>query len=110
LVQSALKRDEPAMRDYDKALELEPNFASAALNRGILHYQAGKYQTALDDMTRALADGANPAAAHYNLALVHQKRGDRAKARTHVDEALRNEPEHEGARSLKRDLQSMKDS
>ena len=95
-----LSRAEAALVDYDSALELEPSLAPAALNRGILSLEAGRFPEAAADFRRALRDGADPAAVHYNLALVYWNQGDRSQARVCVQEALRHQPGHDEARAL----------
>lgn len=92
-----------ATADYDRALDLAPRFGAAALNRGVLHYQRGRMDQAGADLERALRDGADPAAAHYNLALVRLAGHDRTAALSHLDQALRYDPTHAACRSL-RDL------
>jgi tetratricopeptide (TPR) repeat protein len=89
-----------ALRDYDSALELQPNLSAAALNRGILHYRQGRYDAARADLLHALDCGADPAAAHYNLALVHLAQDDHPAALARVKEALRHNPDHAPAREL----------
>ena len=73
----------------------------AALNRGLLHYDAGRYDDALADLRRALTDGADPVTAHYNLALVQLARGAWADARDSVNQALRLAPDHRDALQLR---------
>src|SRR5262249_59998567 len=43
LALEALGRTEQALDDYDQALRLEPTLAGAALNRGLLHYRARRF-------------------------------------------------------------------
>jgi tetratricopeptide (TPR) repeat protein len=67
----------------------------------VLHFERGRYEDAEADLNRALAGGAEPAAAHYNLALVHLARNDRAAARASVTRALQADPRHADARQLR---------
>jgi tetratricopeptide (TPR) repeat protein len=98
---AAWDRADRALADYSQVLELDPGLAPAALNRGILHYRAGRYPEALSDLERAKDLKASPAAAvHYNLALVHLARGDRASARASLASALGADPRHQEARAL----------
>jgi serine/threonine protein kinase/Flp pilus assembly protein TadD len=76
----ARARSDPsrALRDYDKALALDPRLAEAALNRGALHLQQGRFPEAEADLQRAQALGADPAAVRHNLALLAEfRRGKR---------------------------------
>lgn len=91
LAESARGRPTPAFRDYSRALELDPKLTDAALNRGILSYEARRYDEAITDFRRAL-DATTDAAAlgriQYNLALAHLARGDRAEAISSADKSL----------------------
>jgi tetratricopeptide (TPR) repeat protein len=74
LARAALGRAGKALGDYDQALRLDPTLAVAALNRGVLHYQTGRYTAALRDLRRARELGADPGAVSFNLALVNLAR------------------------------------
>jgi serine/threonine protein kinase/Flp pilus assembly protein TadD len=93
-----------ALRDYDRALQLDPALAAARLNRGILHFQEKRYAEALTDLLQAARDGADPVLAHYNLALVWLAQGEPARARESVEEALRHDPAHAAALALRERL------
>jgi tetratricopeptide (TPR) repeat protein len=45
---------EQAIRDCDKAVELEPESADIYHNRGYVYYQAGRYPEAIRDLERSL--------------------------------------------------------
>ena len=49
------------MRAYDRAIEIDPHYAAACANRGLLHYELKQYHAALEDFERALAVGGNDA-------------------------------------------------
>ena len=70
LAYAASGRSQQAMRDYDRALQIDPAHASAALNRSMLHFQQGHLEQARADLRSALASGADPAAVHHDIALV----------------------------------------
>jgi serine/threonine protein kinase/tetratricopeptide (TPR) repeat protein len=89
-----------ALRDYDRALQRDPRLGAAALNRGALHLQERHFAEAEADLKLALTLGANPAATHYNLALVNVGRGDSAAALASIRRALEYDPEHRPAREL----------
>ncbi len=55
LVYASLSQPRLALFDYDHALRLDPTLAPAALNRGMLHFQAGEFTEVLDDLHWALA-------------------------------------------------------
>jgi tetratricopeptide (TPR) repeat protein len=77
---------------YTRALELDPELAAAALNRGILLYQAGHYGEADADLRRALVSTRDRDALgmiHYNRALVALAVGTPDTARAELDAAER---------------------
>jgi serine/threonine protein kinase/tetratricopeptide (TPR) repeat protein len=100
LAEAALGRSEQALRDYDRALQLDPAHADAALNRGVLHFKLSNRQRAADDLNLALSLGADPATVHYDLALVERARQNPAAAREQVRLALHANPAHRPAREL----------
>ena len=73
-VAEALGRGDQAMRDYSRALELDPALTSASINRGILAYKNGKNDAAIADFRQAIrsaSDSRTLGLIHYNLALAH---------------------------------------
>ena len=52
-----------AIEDYNKALEMDSEFADAYYNRGCSWYEVGKYNEAISDLTRAIE--CDPLADHY---------------------------------------------
>jgi tetratricopeptide (TPR) repeat protein len=88
------------LRDYGRALALAPAMARASLNRGALLGGAGRWPEALADLETALRHGAEPAAAHYNLALAYRALARPEKAREHLEQCLARDPRHAGARAL----------
>jgi tetratricopeptide (TPR) repeat protein len=101
---SALGCDDQALVDYDRALRLEPTLAPAALNRGLLHFRAKRFGEAIRDLQTALANGAEPAAVHYNLALVYLAQQDRPRAVASLHRAVQADPHHDKARRLLRNF------
>jgi len=43
-----------AIKDYDKAIELDPDYGGAYHDRGLAHSNIGDYQSAIDDFTHAI--------------------------------------------------------
>ncbi|HZV07155.1 MAG TPA: protein kinase family protein, partial [Gemmataceae bacterium] len=72
----ALGHPEAALRDYDHAVRLEPTFADALLNRGMLHYRAKRYNSAISDLQRAGEFGSNRAVVFFDLLLVKLSCGE----------------------------------
>jgi serine/threonine protein kinase/Flp pilus assembly protein TadD len=79
----ALDHLDRAVADYDRALSLSPRLTDAAVNRGIIRFRQGQCEVAISDLERALKTTSSRSALgniRYNLALVHQARGDRQAA------------------------------
>jgi len=102
----ALGQTEQALRDYDQALRLDPGLADAALNRGMLHYRAKRYDAAITDLQRAFELSADPAVVFFDLALANLARGERAAALDNLRRALSHNPEQPDARKLYDSLQA----
>jgi serine/threonine protein kinase len=91
LAYQALGQLDRALVDYNRALTLNPKLTDAALNRGILHYQQARHAEAIADLELARTTTSHRDALgviHYNLALVHLARRDRAAAAAHVRDAI----------------------
>ena len=43
-----------ALKDYDKAIELDPNYTFAYNNRGLAFYKLDKFEEALKDYDKAI--------------------------------------------------------
>jgi serine/threonine protein kinase/tetratricopeptide (TPR) repeat protein len=104
LVSANQGRTDRALHDYERAIELDPTLAAAWLNRGMLYYKLQQYAEAATDLRQAIKHGADPAAAHYDLALVHLADHNAVAALNEVDNALANEPDHVQARELRQTL------
>jgi tetratricopeptide (TPR) repeat protein len=105
LVHAAAGQVSRALRDYDRALTVEPAFAAAALNRGLLLARLGRYREAEADLRRALRHGANAATVHYNLAVLQLAQNNRPAALAEVNSALEQDPTNPKARELRHSLQ-----
>ena len=82
------KRYERAIADFNQALKISPNLASALVNRGIAWRSKGDLDRAIADFDQAIGIDPNMPAAYYNRALAHgdkhefdQATTDHAKAR-----------------------------
>jgi tetratricopeptide (TPR) repeat protein len=105
LASVGLHRTDRAVQDFDRALELDPGLAEAALNRGILHLQNKRLIRAEGDFRRALENGADPGLVHYNFALLSLAHNDRGGALAHLEQSLKFNGRHKQARELYEMLQ-----
>ena len=91
LALAALGRLDEADREYGRAMGLDPKFAQASLNRGVLKLERGRHAEAIAHFEEALRAAREPALRGqvlYNLAIARRDRGDRAAARDAAREAL----------------------
>ena len=93
-----------AIEDYNRALNLDPHFGPASLNRGILHFKSKNYDQAIVDLKRALENGVPPAVVHYNLALVYNAQNNREAALRSARQALEYDPAHKETQALLKQL------
>jgi tetratricopeptide (TPR) repeat protein len=100
LARTALGEAGTAIEDYTRALALEPALADAAFNRAQLHAKQGRPEEARRDLEEALRRGADPAAAHYQLAVLALAAKDRAAADASLRRALAHDPNNAAAREL----------
>ena len=86
-----------AIVDYNKAIELAPEFALAYGNRGTADYHTGDYDKAIADCSKAIelnphAAGPYAAGPYNDLGLAFNKKGNYDKAITSFKQALIIEP------------------
>jgi len=68
-----------AIKDYDKAIYLEPKYAEHYYNRGACHLGLGDYDQAIADYTKAISlNFYNEALALYFRGVARQDKGDLA--------------------------------
>lgn len=82
-----------AERLFRKALDIDPESASARMNLGIVLQGRGDSMAAAAEHARAVALDPSHAHAHYNLGLAHLELGDYPSAECGFREALRLRPE-----------------
>ena len=70
-----------AIKLYNEALQLKPNFDKAYNNRGIEYALLGNFNQAIADSTKAIELNPNYAEAYQLRGLLYQELGDEAKAK-----------------------------
>jgi tetratricopeptide (TPR) repeat protein len=93
-----------ALAHFQKALDLSPDFAEAALAVGKMRIQAKQYAEAIPLLEHVVAVQPNNEAGHYNLMLAYRNSGRMGKAREEqqVLEKLQRPPEGEFTDFLKK--------
>jgi len=66
IVKNELYTWKSALKDYDKAIELAPDFESAILNRGTVKDENGDYNGAIEDYNKAIELNPNNGMAYFN--------------------------------------------
>jgi len=97
-----LRRQEytSSLRDFDAALKRDPTMGEALVNRGAARIGLKAPEAALADINRALELGvAEPAKAHYNRALAHERLGDLKAAWLDYTKAAELDPEWSAPRT-----------
>jgi tetratricopeptide (TPR) repeat protein len=86
-----------ALLHYTAVRHLNPRFAEAAINMGIIHAKEGNPAEALNDFTAALSLKPRSPSVHYNLAVALQGMGRLEEAMAHYGEVVRLDPDNVGA-------------
>jgi Flp pilus assembly protein TadD len=82
-----------ARAEYERALEIEPNYCEALNNLAVLHRTLGDVQAAIELLKRACASAPKRAQPQINLARLHLGRGDVASAAACLSQADRLAPD-----------------
>jgi len=98
-------RPDEALVYLDKALELDSNYVSALVNKGVALARMGMLREALEYFDRATRLEPNNEKAWYNEVLIHYMLGEREKALEEVLKALAINPNYELAKELREMLE-----
>ena len=82
-----------AIKDFDRALRLDPGDARAYYNRGFAYRKLGDTARAIEDYDRALQIDPGFAPAYNDRGFVYRNLGDPARAIENYDQALRIDPD-----------------
>ncbi len=112
-----LGRNEGAVKDYDEAIESNPNSADAYYNRGIAKGELGRYEEAIRDYNRAIKLNPKQVKAYNNRGTALEALGRHEEAVRSYSRAIMMDPNHAPAyynrglvkRSLGRDDDAAKD-
>jgi tetratricopeptide (TPR) repeat protein len=83
---------EGALKEYDKAIELAPQWSTAYYFRGTARYQTKRYQAAIDDFTKAIEITPIYPAAIHDRALARRALKDYRGAMSDFDMAIQGDP------------------
>ena len=85
---------EEAIRSYDKAIQIKPDFAEAYYNRGIALQELGKLQEAIGSYDKATQIKPDYAEAYYNRGITLQELGKLQEAIGSYDKATQIKPDY----------------
>ena len=89
-----------AIANYDKALELYPEYADAWIRKGITLFNDGRYLEAEECLTRAVKLRPAEFKAVYNRGKLRLKQQETEGAIADLDKATTLKPDHAGAHEL----------
>jgi tetratricopeptide (TPR) repeat protein len=82
---------------YQRALEIDPTSAGAAVNLGTVYFHLKRWEDAERVYLQALAIDATYALAHFDLGNLFDERGDPKRAESHYEAALKINPNYADA-------------
>ncbi|MCH9019105.1 MAG: tetratricopeptide repeat protein [Proteobacteria bacterium] len=69
-----------AIKDYDDAIRLEPDFAMAFSNRGNVYRKKGRFDRAIKEYDKAIHFKPDDAQVFADRGLAYEKKGERSQA------------------------------
>jgi tetratricopeptide (TPR) repeat protein len=81
-----------AADDFNRAVELVPDFVDAIFHRGLVHVVRGHYDDALEDLNRVIALKPDHAAAYYNRGRLYYWKGESEAAIADFQQARKLDP------------------
>lgn len=93
MVQLLQDREEDALVQLTRAINLGSKWAGDYINRGIIFYHKHNYRGAMADYDKAVSLAPKDAQCYYNRGVLRQELGDYNRALDDLNEAIRLEPE-----------------
>lgn len=87
-----------AVAVLEEAVVAKSDFGEAYLNLGVALQKLEDYPKAIDAYNKAAAHGSPPAIVTFNVATLHEARGDIARSIRHLDRAIEIDPSYADAR------------
>ena len=83
-----------AIKDYNKAIEIDPAFAQAYSSRGVIYYSMDQYDQAISDYNKAIEINPNHAVFYSNRGLAYEKKGQYDQAISDYNKAIEINPKY----------------
>lgn len=90
-------RIEEAIKDFSKAIQLDPNYKSATKNRALAYLKAKDYESANEDYTKLIQLDSTKADYHYSKAYALSSLDQHKKAMEGYLSTIKLAPKHSGA-------------
>lgn len=89
-----------AIREYKRAIEIQPDYGSPYFNLGLLYYEKGQFENSIEFFDVALEVNPGNIKAHNYIGNAYAKTGDRGKAMLHWRRSLELDPDQSQIRRL----------
>jgi tetratricopeptide (TPR) repeat protein len=87
-------RHEEAIKTFQQAISLDPNFATAYNNLGIAHRHQGNYEQSIAAYQKAITIDPKYVRAHHNLGMAYRHQGDYEQAIAAYKKVISIDPNH----------------
>ena len=81
-----------ALADYNKTIEINPYFANAYNNRGLLYHAKNEPDRAIADYSKAIEINPKYANAYFSRGLSYRAKGDNDRSKTDINKAIELDP------------------
>ena len=89
-----LQQYDEAIKDYDKAISLDPNYAHAYFGRGVAKHKLQQYDEAIKDYDKAISLDPNDAHAYFGRGVAKDKLQQYTEAIKDYDKAISLDPNY----------------
>ncbi len=83
-----------AIRDYDKAIGIKPDYVGAYIRRAVAYAELGDYTQAISDYDKAIEIDPKSAATYNNRGVAYAKLGNNTQAISDYDRAIEIDPKN----------------
>jgi tetratricopeptide (TPR) repeat protein len=102
-----MREPEAAQREFEAAIEADPNYYMALGMLGVLHMQLGRTAQAEEVLERSLKVHSEDKLAHFNLGVIRYQQRNIPQAVRHFREAVRIDPDYAPARENLKKLEPL---